>query len=73
MRLTAKVVNWRITMEDYKRDLRMQLIILESKQAQVLEIAKELEKQIGLLEDALSWDDGGEGNDSNHQNGVLAH
>ena len=42
-------------MEDYKRNLRMQLIILASKQTKVLEAAKELEKQIGLLEDALSW------------------
>ena len=58
MRLTVKVVNWRITMEDYKRNLRMQLIILESKQAQVLKTAKELERQIGLLDDALSWHDG---------------
>ncbi len=73
MRLTAKVVNWRITMEDYKRNLRMQLIILESKQAQVLEAAKELERQIGLLDDALSWDDDGEGNDSDRQRIVLAH
>ncbi len=60
-------------MEDYKRNLRMQLIILESKQAQVLEAAKELERQIGLLEDALSWDDDGEGNDSDRQRIVLAH
>ena len=60
-------------MEDYKRNLRMQLIILESKQAQVLEAAKELEMQIGLLEDALSWDDDGEGNDSDQQRIVLAH
>ena len=60
-------------MEDYKRDLRMQLIILESKLAQVLEAAKELERQIGLLEDALSWDDDGEGNDSDRQRIVLAH
>ena len=60
-------------MEDYKRDLRMQLIILESKLAQVLEAAKELERQIGLLEDALSWDDDGEGNDSDQQRIVLAH
>ena len=73
MRLTAKVVNWRITMEDYKRNLRMQLIILESKHAQVLEAAKELERQIGLLDDALSWDDDGEGNDSDRQRIVLAH
>ena len=73
MRLAIKVVNWRITMEDYKRNLRMQLIILESKKAQVLEAAKELEGQIGVLEDALSWDDDGEGNDSDQQRIVLAH
>ena len=60
-------------MEDYKRNLRMQLIILESKQAQVLEATKELERQIGLLDDALSWDDDGEGNDSDQQRIVLAH
>lgn len=60
-------------MEDYKRNLRMQLIILESKQAQILEAAKELERQIGLLDDALSWDDDGEGNDSDQQRIVLAH
>ena len=43
-------------MGNYQRSLRMQLIQLESQRAKVLQDADELKRQIGLLDEVLSWD-----------------
>ena len=46
----------KVSVKDYQRTLRMQLIQLESQRAQALEKSKELERRIGLIDEVLSWD-----------------
>ena len=46
----------RVSVKDYQRTLRMQLIQLESQRAQVLEHYEELKRRIGLIDEVLSWD-----------------
>ncbi len=46
----------KISVKDYRRTLRMQLIQLESQRAQALEKSEELKRRIGLIDEVLSWD-----------------
>lgn len=46
----------KVSVKDYRRTLRMQLIQLESQRAQALEKSEELKRRIGLIDEVLSWD-----------------
>ena len=44
----------KVSVKDYRRTLRMQLIQLESQRAQALEKSEELKRRIGLIDEVLS-------------------
>ena len=46
----------KVSVKDYRRTLRMQLIQLESQRAQALEKSEELKRRIGLIDEVLSGD-----------------